>query len=161
MRTVALISMKGGSGKSTAAVHLATAAAQQGRNVVLLDLDPQQSASKWGDRRRAAEPLVLMVPPSRLAHHLQRCADAGADLAILDTPPRAGSHNAAQVAARAADLVLLPCRPSVLDVEAVADTAARGGPCRRRRCSRSSTRARRAARMPTKSRKRSPAPAST
>ena len=36
----------------------------------------------------------------------------------------AGSDNAAQAAARVADLVLLPCRPSVLDVEAVADTAA-------------------------------------
>ena len=44
-------------------------------------------------------------------------------LAIIDTPPRAGSDNAAQVAARVADLVLLPCRPSVLDVEAVADAA--------------------------------------
>ena len=40
MRTVALVSMKGGSGKTTVAVHLAAAAAQQGRNVALLDTDP-------------------------------------------------------------------------------------------------------------------------
>ena len=125
MRTVALVSMKGGSGKTTAAVHIAVAAAQQGLNVAVLDTDPQQSAAKWGDRRAAALPVVLTVPPSRLAAELQRCADAGTDLAIIDTPPRAGSDNAAQVAARVADLVLLPCRPSVLDVEAVADTAAR------------------------------------
>ena len=125
MKTVALVSMKGGSGKTTAAVHIAVAAAQQGRNVALLDTDPQQSAARWGDRRAAALPVVLTVPPSRLAAELQRCADAGTDLAIIDTPPRAGSDNAAQVAARVADLVLLPCRPSVLDVEAVADTAAR------------------------------------
>ena len=125
MRTVALVSMKGGSGKTTAAVHIAVQAAQQGRNVALLDTDPQQSAARWGDRRAADLPVVLTVPPSRLATELQRCADAGTDLAIIDTPPRAGSDNAAQVAARVADLVLLPCRPSVLDVEAVADTAAR------------------------------------
>ena len=125
MRTVALVSMKGGSGKTTAAVHIAVQAAQQGRNVAVLDTDPQQSAARWGDRRGAALPVVLTVPPSRLAAELQRCADAGTDLAIIDTPPRAGSDNAAQVAARVADLVLLPCRPSVLDVEAVADTAAR------------------------------------
>ena len=125
MRTVALVSMKGGSGKTTAAVHIAVQAAQQGLNVALLDTDPQQSAARWGDRRAAALPVVLTVPPSRLAAELQRCADAGTDLAIIDTPPRAGSDNAAQVAARVADLVLLPCRPSVLDVEAVADTAAR------------------------------------
>ena len=91
----------------------------------MIDTDPQQSAARWGDRRAAALPVVLTVPPSRLAAELQRCADAGTDLAIIDTPPRAGSDNAAQVAARVADLVLLPCRPSVLDVEAVADTAAR------------------------------------
>ena len=125
MRTVALVSMKGGSGKTTAAVHIAVQAAQQGLNVALIDTDPQQSAARWGDRRAAALPVVLTVPPSRLAAELQRCADAGTDLAIIDTPPRAGSDNAAQVAARVADLVLLPCRPSVLDVEAVAATAAR------------------------------------
>ena len=125
MKTVALVSMKGGSGKTTVAAHVAAAAAAQGRNVALLDTDPQQSAARWGDRRAAALPVVLTVPPSRLAAELQRCADAGTDLAIIDTPPRAGSDNAAQVAARVADLVLLPCRPSVLDVEAAADTAAR------------------------------------
>ena len=125
MQTVALISMKGGSGKTTAAVHIAVAAVQQGRNVALLDTDPQQSAARWGDRRAAPVPVVLTVPPSRLAAELQRCAAAGTDLAIIDTPPRAGSDNAAQAVARMADVVLLPCRPSVLDVEAVADTAAR------------------------------------
>ena len=43
--------MASGSGKTTAAVHLAVAAAQQGRNVAVLDTDPQQSASRWGGRR--------------------------------------------------------------------------------------------------------------
>ena len=46
MSTVALVSMKGGSGKSTAAVHIAIQAAQQGRNVALIDTDPQQSAAR-------------------------------------------------------------------------------------------------------------------
>ena len=67
MRTVALVSMKGGSGKTTAAVHIAVAAAQQGRNVALIDTDPQQSAARWGDRRAAALPVVLTVPPSGAA----------------------------------------------------------------------------------------------
>lgn len=125
MRTIALVSMKGGSGKTTVAVHIAVAAAQQGRNVALLDTDPQQSATRWGKRRVASVPVVLTVPPSRLSAELQRCADAGTDLAIIDTPPRTGSDNAAQAAAKAADLVLIPCRPSVLDVEAIVDTADR------------------------------------
>ena len=96
MRIVALVSMKGGSGKTTSAVHIAVAAAQ-GRNVALLDTDPQQSASRWGDRRAASVPVVLTVPPSRLGAELQRCADAGTDLAIIDTPPRAGSDNAVRI----------------------------------------------------------------
>ena len=125
MNTVALIAMKGGSGKTTVAAHLAVSAMQQGLNVALIDTDPQQSAARWGDRRAEPVPVVLTVPPSRLDAELRRCADAGTGLAIIDTPPRAGSDNAAQAAARVADLVLLPCRPSVLDVEAVADTAAR------------------------------------
>ena len=125
MRTVALIGMKGGGGKTTVAVHVAVAAAQQGRNVALIDTDPQQSAARWGDRRAAPLPVVLTVPPSRLAAELQRCAEAGTHLAIVDTAPRAGSDNGAQVAAKQADLVLIPVRSSVLDVEAAADTAAR------------------------------------
>ena len=53
-------------------------------------------------------------------HHPRRLRErtSGAD-------NRSAHTRAAQAAARVADLVLLPCRPSVLDVEAVADTAAR------------------------------------
>ena len=125
MRTIALVSMKGGSGKTTLALHLASAAAEHGRNVAVLDLDPQQSAVKWGDRREAPVPVVLAAPPSRLDLELQRVAAAGADMVLIDTPPRAGSDNAALAAARAADLVVLPCRPAILDLETVASTAAR------------------------------------
>ena len=121
MRTVAVIGMKGGTGKTTLALHLSVAAAEHG-HVAVLDLDPQQSATKWGGRRDSAEPVVLAVPPSRLRQEIERVDGAGADVVFLDTPPRAGSDNAAQAAARAADLVLLPCRPAILDLEAVAAT---------------------------------------
>ena len=125
MRTIALVSMKGGSGKTTLALHLASAAAEHGHNVAVLDLDPQQSAAKWGDRRSGSVPVVLAAPPSRLGQDLERVATAGADVVVIDTPPRAGSDNAAIAAARVADLVVLPCRPAILDLETVASTAAR------------------------------------
>ena len=125
MQTIALISQKGGSGKTTLALHLAVAAAQDNRNVAVIDLDPQQSAARWGDRRAAPVPVVLAVPPSRLREELERAGHAGAGVVFVDTPPRAGSDNAALEAARAADLVLLPCRPVILDLEAIASTAER------------------------------------
>ena len=93
MRTVAVVGMKGGTGKTTLTLHLAVAAAELG-HVAVLDLDPQQSAAKWGDRRAAPEPVVLAVAPSRLHQELERVAGAGAAVAYLDAPPRAGSDNA-------------------------------------------------------------------
>ena len=120
MRTIALISQKGGSGKTTLAVHLAVAAATAKQKVAIIDLDPQASATKWSDRREAELPMVLSVHASRLPQEIKRVKDAGCQLLILDTAPHADS--AALEAAKFADIVLVPCRPAILDIEAIATT---------------------------------------
>jgi chromosome partitioning protein len=51
MYVLAIVSQKGGVGKSTIAVHLAAEAHTQGQRVLLLDLDPQGSAMEWANRR--------------------------------------------------------------------------------------------------------------
>ena len=51
MQVIAIVSQKGGVGKSTLAVHLAAEANSQGQRVLLLDLDPQGSAMEWASRR--------------------------------------------------------------------------------------------------------------
>ncbi|MHB1456875.1 MAG: ParA family protein [Armatimonadota bacterium] len=58
MRTLVIASQKGGSGKTTTAVNLAAALAEQNRRVMLVDLDPQCSASAWYAVTDAGEGLL-------------------------------------------------------------------------------------------------------
>jgi len=51
MHVVAVLSEKGGAGKTTTTVHLAVAAKLAGQDAVIVDLDPQASAADWADRR--------------------------------------------------------------------------------------------------------------
>lgn len=115
MQTLALIAQKGGTGKTTLTLSLAVAAEASGKTVLIIDLDPQASACKWGDRRNGEAPTVIDAQPSRLANALEKAAQAGVDLVIVDTPARV--EQAAAEAARASDLVIIPCKPSIYDLE--------------------------------------------
>ena len=87
MKILALISQKGGVGKTTLATALAVAAEQDGKNVALFDLDDQATAAFWGDIRVAETPPVRDVKLALLARDLEKARVAGADLVILDCPP--------------------------------------------------------------------------
>ena len=117
MLTVALISQKGGAGKTTLACGLAVASEMAGYSTVVVDLDPQASATKWADLRAADTPVVTSAHAARLTPVLKAAQDAGADLVLIDTAPHAA--DAALGAARAADLVIIPCRPSAADLHAI------------------------------------------
>lgn len=119
MKIIAMVSQKGGSGKTTTAINLAVSSGliDKHKQVALIDLDPQASAAKWGDRRDAGYPLVITSQPPRLGLALDNARNAGAKLAFIDTAPH--SDHGALASVKAADFVLIPCRPSVLDLEAV------------------------------------------
>lgn len=120
MKTVALIAQKGGVGKTTLAIHLATAFAATGKNTLLLDLDPQASAAEWKDHRSVETPAVVSIQPSRLTKVLEEAKSIGTDIVILDTAPH--SESTALEAAKAADLILVPCQPTIMDLRAMSKT---------------------------------------
>lgn len=121
MQTIAIVSQKGGAGKTTLAVNLATQAARSAV-ALIVDTDPQATASRWGEWRQGRDPEVIDCgAPTLLAGKLAKAAELGADLAIIDTPPHADAM--ARQAARLADLILIPCRPRAFDLAAIEATA--------------------------------------
>ena len=121
MRTIALIAQKGGVGKTTIAIHLATAFSAQNMATLLLDLDPQASATEWKDHRAEEFPTVLSIQPSRLTKVVEEARSIGTEILILDTAPH--SESTALEAARVADLILVPCQPTIMDLRAMSKTA--------------------------------------
>lgn len=119
MKVVAVLSEKGGAGKTTLAVHLATAATLAGKAAVILDLDPQGSAYAWAQRRDAA-PEAESIQPIALPSWLEKLRGAEASFVVLDTGRDA--NNAGYTAAKVADIILIPCRAGGFDFLALGRT---------------------------------------
>jgi chromosome partitioning protein len=120
LKTIAIISQKGGAGKTTLSVHLATAASLAGHNAAIIDLDPQGTAASWGDRRKAETPEVVSGQGARLSVLIEAARTNGADFLVVDTAPNA--DQTALRAAQSADVVLIPCRAATFDLEAIKAT---------------------------------------
>lgn len=120
--TVAVFSNKGGSGKTTLAVHLALAWAK-GAPTALLDVDPQGTAVEWLKRRSSELKSPLAVPcPGREAvqQALKLARKEGFQYIVLDLPP----HSTAQVAwlLQEADVILVPTRATAADLVTISQT---------------------------------------
>lgn len=121
MKTLAIISQKGGSGKTTLAVHMAYCAAMHDQKVAIIDLDPQGSAFDWNESRKPDREFDAAKATAReLAGLLKQGERAGVDLTIIDTAPHVTAD--AALAAQLSDFVLVPCRPARFDLKAVAST---------------------------------------
>lgn len=121
MKTIVIANQKGGSGKSTLTVHLATAAELAGDGpVVITDTDPQGTAADWFNQRTKAGLTAPRYAPLALAEvtlKLQALDAAGAAYLFIDTAPSVGVVNADLFAA--ADLILIPLNPTPADLRAL------------------------------------------
>ena len=117
MKSIAFLSQKGGSGKTTLAVHTAVAAQEAKERVFLIDTDPQKSATVWGDARQAKAPVVITISAGELDRVLKAGKEDKMSLAIIDTAPHT-APDAARIA-KSVDLVVIPCRPTAFDLAAV------------------------------------------
>ena len=116
MQTLAFMTQKGGSGKTTLAVHVAVAAGEAGERVVIVDTDPQRSASTWGGTRQQHTPIIAPVAAAELGSVMAAARHDAMTLCIIDTAPHA-APDAVRVA-QLADLIIIPCRPAAFDLAA-------------------------------------------
>ena len=119
MPVVAIVNQKGGTGKTTLAINLASVLAEKGA-VLLLDADPQASSQNWAAGEWTS-PEGLAVKGMGKGNLLEqvRSVSRDYDWIIIDGPP--GISRTSADAVRAADLVLIPAKPSPLDVWAASD----------------------------------------
>ena len=111
---VSVLNQKGGVGKTTLAVTIATALSQRGQRVLLVDADPQGSALDWSASRETSPLFAVMGFPKPILHReLSKLAE-GYQAVIIDGPPRI--DDLARSAIMASEIVLIPVQPSPYDV---------------------------------------------
>lgn len=123
---IAVVGQKGGSGKTTVATGIATELIARGLRVLLVDADPQRTASTWRDvaleqGHEATTPTVVGMGARELTGLFATLAPQH-DVSIIDCPPAHGEIQRA--ALMVADLALMPCAPSPFDVWALASSVA-------------------------------------
>jgi chromosome partitioning protein len=117
----AIVSTKGGTGKTTSATYLALALHRLGRTM-LVDADPQISAITWKEQAEPAWPLGLPVfsLPTRTVHRTLLDLSADYEHVVIDTPP--GDLGIIRSAIMSVQLVIVPVAPTGLDLNRIRPT---------------------------------------
>lgn len=126
--TVGIVSPKGGSGKTTTAVHLARSIQETGDTVAIIDTDPQGSALAWASKRDDG-PLIPVLDGNTDA--VQRVLDLeGADYDVVVIDGAAKIEGSTGRVIGVSDVCLIPVQPTPLDAwgaEQVVETVAGSG----------------------------------
>ncbi|HNG92018.1 MAG: AAA family ATPase [Blastocatellia bacterium] len=111
---LAVLNQKGGVGKTTLSIHIATFFAQEGNRVLVVDADPQSSALDWSVSRETEGLFPVVGIPKPSLHKEIPALAKDYDLVVIDGPPRV--NDVARSAIMASDAVLIPIQPSPYDV---------------------------------------------
>ena len=128
-KVITISQQKGGSGKTTLAVHLALAFIKyHNLKVAIIDTDPQGSLGKWfmirTEKKLSNDNLTFKTASLWGAQYESKALKKDHDIVIIDTPPKIESD--ARPSIEAADLVLIPMTPSHVDfwaTEAIVEIA--------------------------------------
>ncbi|MGH8205844.1 MAG: AAA family ATPase, partial [Steroidobacteraceae bacterium] len=121
MQRIVVLNPKGGSGKTTIAINLASHFSLHGERTVLIDHDPQASAARWLRMRQPAQPSIHLIAAferdPRVTRTFQLRVPQGTDRVIVDTPAAIQAHDMPELT-RTADKILVPVLPSDIDIHA-------------------------------------------
>jgi chromosome partitioning protein len=118
---ISVLNKKGGAGKTTTAISLASGLHRDGKNVVLIDADRQGTARKWMSWGQCGFPVIALSSFEEFVQFDQITKPY--DFVVIDGPPGTDT-NPAQVtlsALKLSDLVVIPIQPSPFDIEASQD----------------------------------------
>jgi chromosome partitioning protein len=118
---VSLINQKGGVGKTTAAVNLASGLAEAGNRILVVDADPQGSVVQWQSIADEAEFEVLHLPSPQLSKEL-KTVSRRYDHIVVDSPP--AIEDITRAAIEVSNLAIIPIAPSPLDIWSSKETIA-------------------------------------
>jgi len=121
-KVIAVLNQKGGVGKTTIATHIAKSLQADGSKVLLVDSDPQGSASDWSAITEGDVLTVVGLSRKSLAKDIQN-VKADYDFIVIDGAPSLAEMAIAAI--KIADLVIIPVTPSPYDVWAANDLVER------------------------------------
>src|ERR1700719_4294686 len=121
MQRIVVLNPKGGSGKTTIAINLASYLASTRQTPVLMDFDPQGSSLRWVKKRQPTQPLIHLIAAfekdTRTTRAFQLRVPDLATHVIVDTPAALDPRLLPEMT-RNADKIIVPVLPSDIDTHA-------------------------------------------